>query len=307
MSTAVAYLAHARQRPNLSVQANAQVRRILFNGRRALGVEARVAGSSVVVHGGEVILSGGAFGSPQLLLASGVGPAEELRSLGIRVVHDLQGVGRNLRCNPSVNVPATVEAAEILPDAERPQAFLICSMPSSTERNDMSLMPRQVGQRLLVQCQLRSPDSAGEVRLVSADPDEPPLIRYGYLHERDLRRLREAVAMVIDLGGRPALGRWGLGARNRSELATDEWILATLHTPFHASGTCKLGPSTDATAVVDDESRVHGLLGLRVADISITPRTVRAGPAATAVMIGEHVAKLLDERASAGDSTGAPG
>ena len=162
------------------------------------------------------------------------------------------------------------------------------------EQNDISFMPRQLGTQMFVQCQLRLPVSAGELRLRSADPLAPPIISYRYLDTRDLAKLRDGVALMQELFAQPALKRWGIeaAALDREQL-TDGWILANMHTPYHASGTCKLGPANDPMAVVDETCRVHGVDGLRVVDLSITPLPVRAGPAATAIMIGTNGSRGL--------------
>ena len=292
MSTAVAYVTPARHRLNLSVRANATARRILFDGPRATGVEVKTADGIGVIRAAETILAAGVFGSPQLLLCSGVGPADMLRSAGVPLRHALDGVGSNLRCNPSINVPTTVEPTVRDPEAERPQVFLVYGTRSSAGRNEMSLMPRQVGERQFVQCQLRAPESVGDLSIVGPDPATSPKIRYGYLDREDLRRLREAIADTLEIGA-SGDSRLGLARRRSDERLTDSWIVSHVHTPFHASGTCRMGPSSDPGAVVDDQCRVNGIDGLRVVDLSITPRPVRAGPAATAVMIGEHVANIL--------------
>ena len=293
MITALAYLEPARARPNLTVRTGTTVRRIIFDRKRAVGVEVVTAGQSSVLRAKEIILCGGAFASPQILLASGIGPAEQLHSLGIEVVQDLPGVGRNLNCNPSIKVRAGVADEQ----AQKPQTFLVWSSRGPAERSDISFMPRQLGDQMFVQCQLRLPVSSGELRLRSADPLAPPIINYGYLDTRDVAKLRDAVGVVLELFAQPALKRWGVetSASDREQL-TDGWILANMHTPYHASGTCKLGPADDRLAVVDETCRVHGVDGLRVVDLSITPRPVRAGPAATAVMIGERAADLIARR-----------
>jgi choline dehydrogenase-like flavoprotein len=147
--------------------------------------------------------------------------------------------------------------------------------------------------RLLVQCSLRLPRSRGQLYLGSANPIAAPLITYGYLDAWDLSRLKEALRLSLELLHQPSVAAAGFRvAVSDGEILSDHWILSNLHTPSHACGTCALGRVSDG-AVVDGMCRVHGLDGLRVVDISIAPRSVRAGPGATAVMIGERAADLI--------------
>ncbi|MDE3100736.1 MAG: mycofactocin system GMC family oxidoreductase MftG [Chloroflexota bacterium] len=294
MSTALTYLAPARGRPNLEVRTHATALRLLFDRRRAVGIEVVQRGQTSRVFAGEVILCAGVFGSPQLLMVSGVGPAAHLRSLGIDVVQDLENVGTNLYCNPSLKVPAgpAERYAEAVSDTGgKPEMFVVYAAP---QRGDMSLMPRQVMGRMFVQCQLRRPFSRGGVRLRSADPSVAPAIEYGYLDAADAGRLRDAGRLVLELLRQRAFGPTGAVPTLASpEALTCDWVVANMHTPYHAGGTCALGVSAEEGAVVDGACRVYGIDGLRVVDLSIAPRPVRAAPAATAVMIGERAADLI--------------
>ena len=298
MTTALTYLAPARDRPNLTVRANTTVSRIIFEDHRAVGVEAVTDGESVVLRADEIILSSGVFGSPQLLLLSGIGPADDLRALGIDVVDDLPGVGKGLQCQPVVYISAPYNGSPgELPNTDV-QARLMYSSGVGPDRTDMALRARQSKIDFALQLTICLPESTGQVWLSSADPTEPPAIAYGYLASRDVERFKAGAAIMLDLLQEAPLNSW-VAPESLPQLDhfSESWVLNTLGTAAHALGTCRLGPSSDPRAVVDDQCRVHGIDGLRVADVSIAPRSFRAGPNCNAVMIGERVAGLISESA----------
>jgi choline dehydrogenase len=193
------------------------------------------------------------------------------------------------------------------PTAVEPQfqTVLHYSARGSTDPNDMMLLPVSALQHVLgVFCSVRLPHSVGELRIRSADAAIPPSIVYGYLDPRDLERMRASVRLTLELAEQPALKR-AVSSRvqppadiTESDAAMDRWILESLATSYHACGTCKLGPSTDANAVVDEHCRVRGVEGLRVVDLSIVPQSVRSGPHATVVMLAERAADLIKSAAA---------
>lgn len=311
-STALGYLAPARARPNLTIQADCHVRRILFEGVSAVGVEAEVAGASVTFYGREIILAAGAIGSPHLLLLSGVGPAADLQRLGIPVVGDLPGVGQNLRDHPQVL--ATVRTRAGVPInalAPRLQVGLRYTAHGSPLRNDMLLVPSSYATAAgvvtssqpigfyLVGC-LYLAQGAGALRLVSPDPTVQPALDYNYLAEPfDRARLRQAVQIMLELldhaDFRAIVAE--LVAPTPTDLATpaalDAWMLRTATTSHHSSSTCKMGPTSDSLAVVDQFGKVHGIDNLRVADGSIMPDCIRANTQVTCMVIGERIADFV--------------
>ena len=141
MSTALTYLNLARHRLNITVRGNVTTRKVLFDGKRAIGVEAESGGEVFTVEGSEVIVSGGTIGSPQVLLLSGVGPSKELESIGIDLVHDLPGVGKNLRDHPAAYMLFKGEGDP--PDIDTPsiQVGLRFSLPDSPTRGDFQMTP----------------------------------------------------------------------------------------------------------------------------------------------------------------------
>ena len=301
VSPADAYLVLARQRPNLDLNPEHQAERIIFEGTRAVGViGTRNTAGPFEVRGKEIILAAGGFESPHLLLNSGVGPAAHLQQLGIPLVADLPGVGKNLRCHPGVSV--LVRGGDLYrfsPDEPRLQTLLTFTAPGSGSRNDMMMSVAPSAGRFTVGVSVRLPASAGSLMLRSSKPADPPRIDYGYLALDDLARLRAGLVQVESLLSEPAmLGLAGdiiepvIGAGHfESEL--EDWILSRLGTAHHACGTCKLGSPGDPETVVDDRCRVVGVEGLRVIDASTIPQQVRAGPHATVLMLAERMAHLL--------------
>ena len=214
-STALGYLDQARHRLNLTLRSDCTVHRIIFDGNRATGVEVESGGEKFVLEGEEIILSAGAIGSPQLLMLSGVGPREQLSSLGIPVVVDAPGVGQNMRDHPGVWVTwRTKPGFELDGLAPRMQLTLRYTADGSPLRNDMKISMQSfatgrvnrggnrmepIGIRITGGIQLAA--GAGELRLTSTDPTVQPYLDYRYLEDEfDRERLREMVRLCIKLG-----------------------------------------------------------------------------------------------------------
>ncbi len=308
VNTAMAYLDPARHRLNLTIRSNALVNRVLLEGNRAVGVEVISEGQAFRVFGHEIICSAGAFGSPMLLMRSGIGPEDHLAEMGIETKHNLPGVGRNLRNHPVSGVIYRDVSMEPK-DSVLSLVFLRYTASGSDTPHDMSISVDNrwvfdgVPHTRLSAC-LEYARGAGRLTLTSADASAPPRLEYNYLQDLwDLARVREGVHLAIELAESPAL-KGMLDCRvapNDAEMASEEslnqWILENVTTGHHSSGTCKMGPTTDPMAVVDQYGRVHGLDGLRVADASIMPDVVRVNPNATCIMIGEKVSDFIRNRA----------
>ena len=306
VSTFIGYLKPSIHRLNLTVKGNAMVRRVLFDGKRAVGIEVESGGEIFRMEGREIILSCGAIGSPFILLHSGVGPAEELRSLGIPVLHDLPGVGENLRDHPSIQMWFRL-AEEHRESPFASQVGLRYTATGSKLRNDMFISPYpgevvngapHMGFRVILELAI----GAGKLSLASADPRENPQLDYRYLEDPwDLERLREGVKLGLRLSTSPPLDKFfeGRTIPQDSDVASDDaldrWILENVDTPHHSSGTCKMGPSSDALAVVNQYCGVHGIEGLRVIDASIMPDVIRANTNATSIMIGERAVEWIEQ------------
>ena len=315
MSTALTYLNPVRHRLNLTVKARVLVRRLLLAGKKVTGVEVESGGERFVVEAEEILLTAGAIASPQLLMLSGVGPAEHLRSLGIPVVQALPGVGQNLRDHPNIRVPVQVkEGFPLDPKAPRTQLALRYTATGSSTRNDIQIMQSSfsspiggdplAAEGIRFTCILELAVGTGELRLASTDPTVQPHLEYRYLEDPwDRQRLREAVRLCARLLEHPAykdIVETRL-APSDQELASDDaldaWMRQHVTTSQHISGTCKMGPASDPLAVVDQYCRVYGLEGLRVADASVMPDVIRANTNATTIMIAERVADFIRQRA----------
>ncbi|MFI1167233.1 GMC family oxidoreductase [Streptomyces sp. NPDC020801] len=324
-STAVAYLRPARERPNLSVLTGAQCTRILFDGERAVGVEVDRDGSTQELRcEREVVLSAGAYNSPQLLMLSGIGAADELAALGITPRVDLP-VGENLQDHPHLAVVhltdteslLTAETAENLRLLETEGRGPLTSnvgegggffrTTDGLDAPDVQIhaVPALFHQEGLgaatdhgfhIGAVLLAPTSRGRVLLRSALPSAKPRILHNYLTtEEDRATALRALRLVLDIVGRPALRE-----HRRADFLTpasdsDADLLAyarrELQTLYHPTSTCAIGP------VVDHELRVHGVAGLRVVDASVMPAVVRGNTNAPTIMIAERAADLIRGKA----------
>ena len=316
ISTSLAYLSQARHRLNLTMKANVTARRVLFEGQRAVGLEVESGGERFTVKGDQIVLSSGAIGSPHLLLLSGVGPAEQLRSVGVGLVHDLPGVGQNLRDHPNACVLWRAKGER--PDVQAPviQVGLRYTVEGSHLSNDVQISPTLLtsehrpahieinddGNYIGISAGLYLAVGAGELTLTSPDPDVQPFLNYNYLTEPfDRERMRRAIRDAIQLGEYPAFKELLIERVSptdedmASDDALDDWLMRSTGTSHHVSGTCKMGVASDPMAVVDQYGWVHGLKGLRVADASIMPDCIRANTNATTIMIGERIADWIQE------------
>ena len=307
-SSAMAYLPAARQRANFAIRAGATVHRIALAGGRAVAVEGVADGVPFRAEGGEIVIAAGGIASPQLLMLSGIGPSSALERAGVKVRHDLPGVGRNLRNHPVARLRfRRPDRAPDDPAVPPVQTLLAYSASGSPTRNDMQIWPdtssnggQAESSEVRLICCLESADSVGSMTLTSPDSAARPRIDYRYLEsDSDRRRLREGLRIAADLAGHESFA--GLVGERlapaddelASDSALDRWLLESVDTARHTSGACKMGPQDDPFAVVDDQCRVHGIDRLRVVDLSITPNVVRAPTNATAVMLGERMAALM--------------
>lgn len=331
-SAAAAYLHPVMDRPNLKVETNAHATRILFDGKRATGVEFRRGKNTLRVGARrEVILSGGAFASPQLLMLSGVGPGEALKKHGIEVRHTLDGVGENLhdhidfvlawkspdstllgigpagglhimrqvlqwrRDGTGMVASPGAEGGAFLktrPDLERPDVQL--HFVSAIVDDHARKLHLGYGYSCHV-CVLR-PRSRGTVALSSADPMTAPLIDPGFLtDEHDMATLMRGAKLTRDIMMAPPLDKWrGKELYTRDGMSDEEWesqIRSRADTVYHPVGTCRMGK--DAKAVVDPQLRVRGLEGLRVADASVMPNVIGGNTNAPTIMIAERAADFV--------------
>ena len=314
-NTSFAYLDPVRGRRELTVVGDALVDRVLFDGTRAVGVGAITADGRKDFHADLVVLSSGAYGTPEVLLRSGIGPARELRALDIDVVADAPGVGRGLHDQPAIELAfhAGGELADALDDfavvgwLPEEQAIAKLATPQSDGPFDLHVYPwvepdSASRWRCVLPVALLTPASRGAVRLRTSDPTIRAEIDHRYLSDdagHDLTRMAWGLRWISDLGG-GRLAAW-LGTAIdplpdlSDDIATEAWIRSRHGHYWHPGGTCRMGGEGDPHTVVDGAGRVAGVSGLRVADASIFPSIPRATPALPTVVIGERMADILIE------------
>ena len=302
VSTNDAYLEPNRERPNLEIRGDVQVARVLFEGTRAVGVEAVVDGEVVVFRGAEVVVSGGAIHTPAILQRSGVGPAALLRSLGLDVVADLP-VGEGLQEHAGVACLVTLdEPMEYGDNPVRGQVCVRFTTGVGDEVNDgMIAVTGALGIGVPVGglCGWANRvTSTGSVRITSTDAFTDPDVDFNMLStDDDLRRMRRVVDELAAMAAQPEIAKIASsvlisGVLPAADFAMSdsefkEFMTATVMDTVHATSTCAMG------SVVDPEGRVLGLEGLRVADTSILPWTTRANTNLTAILVGEKIAEAM--------------
>jgi len=327
-----AYLNSACKRANLSVMTGAHAIQVLMEKGRAVGIAyVRNGVSEEARADGETILSGGTINSPQLLLLSGIGAADEIRQTGIQPVHDLPGVGKNLQDHVMVSVgylctqPVSLASAESVPNLLKyfllkrgplvsnvAEAGIFLRTRSDLVEPDLQLLfgpayyvnhglsPRKehcfgFGPTLV------TPESRGEISLRSTNPQQPPAIRANYLSTgADMRVVVHGVRLSRQLAHSKAFATYrgdelhpGTNAQTDAEIA--EFVCREAETLYHPVGTCKMG--NDSMAVVDARLRVRGIEKLRVVDASIMPRIIAGNTNAPTIMIAEKAADMIREDA----------
>ncbi|HRH85499.1 MAG TPA: GMC family oxidoreductase N-terminal domain-containing protein [Rubrivivax sp.] len=334
-SSSRAFLHPVLQRPNLNVFDDALVERIRVQGQRAVGVTLRRHGQTIELDAGtEVVLCGGTVNSPQLLMLSGIGPGS-LSALGVRVQHELPGVGHNLQDHPTVSLAVTNPSAESYalswrtaprvalaplryafghrgmlasnaaeaggfirtrPDLGRPDVQYTFMVGM---KDNPRTLPRKHG--YFLHMAVLRPTTRGRIELASRDPAAKPVLHPEFLEDRrDVETLMRAMHEARRIVSMPALARLSgdellPGPAIVDDAALEGFIREGVATTYHPVGTCKMGPASDPMAVVDPQLRVHGLQGLRVADASIMPNLVGGNTSAPSMMIGERAAQFILE------------
>ncbi len=309
-SAALAYLDPARGRPNLSIVPDALADRVLIDKGRARGVVVQTPAGPGVIEADAVVLASGAYGSPAILLRSGIGPADELRALGVDVVADLAGVGRNLVDHPAVHVRLTASdelAARLAADDARGILTHVQSKLKAASSRcadgtfDLHVLPnvgwdrdaagRPTGRHpiSLIPVVLK-PSSHGVVRLQSADAGTVPAIDqrlFSDEHGNDAAVLADGVELARAVAASEPLRSLLAGP------AAPDALPGAAFTLYHPAGTCRMGRCGAADAVVDSDGRVQGVDGLRVADASILPTIPRANTHLTVLAVAEAIAERL--------------
>jgi choline dehydrogenase len=326
-SAAVAYLHPAMERANLTVMPYMQVQRVLFEGTRAVGVQASRLGEVQELRAErEVILCGGAYNSPQLLMLSGVGPAEHLTLREVEVLLDRPAVGQNLSDHP---------ATQLVWTTPEPQSLLLALEPAALQQYEATQtgpfasnlaeaggfarvgrdapapdvqfhvapvhivdegMSDPEGHGVWVSPCLLTERSRGSVRLASNDPTAKPIVHNDfYSAGDDLQRMIEALRLTLEICAQPALQPYCAEPFTTPDGDTDEALRAhvarTTFAIYHPVGTCRMGE--DADAVVDSQLRVNGVEGLRVVDASVMPVVPRGNTNAPTIAVAERAADLI--------------
>ena len=330
-STANAYLKPARARRNLTVVTRALTHKILLRKSRAVGVEYTIGEQKLTAHAGEIILSAGAIGSPQLLQLSGIGPAAVLQNAGVEVRHELPGVGENLQdhlefyfqyqCKQKITLNAKLNWRSKLFIGARwvlfksglgatnhfeSCAFIKSKPDASAPDIQYHFLPGAMrydgraafsGHGFQVHVGHNKPQSRGFVKINSAVPLAKPKIQFNYLaDEHDREGFRQCVRLTREIIDQPAMDAYrGMeiqpGEAVRSDAEIDAFIRAHVESAYHPCGSCKMGE--DRQAVVDAELRVRGLDGLRIADASIFPVIPNGNLNAPTIMTAERAADLI--------------
>jgi choline dehydrogenase len=330
-SAAVAYLHPAMERANLTVMPYMLVRRVLFEGTRAVGVQASQLGQIQELRAErEVILCGGAYNSPQLLMLSGVGPAEHLTMREVEVLLDQPAVGENLSDHP---------AAQLVWTTPEPQSLLLALEPAALEQYEATQTGpfasnlAEAGGFARVDADAPAPDiqfhvapvhivdeglsdpeahgvwvspcllterSRGSVRLASNDPTAKPIVHNAFFSDPaggDLQRMIAGLRLTLDICSQPAMKPYCAEAFNTPESDSDDALRAhiarTTFAIYHPVGTCRMGE--DPGAVVDTQLRVNGVEGLRVIDASVMPTVPRGNTNAPTIAVAERAADLIRE------------
>ncbi|MAM68343.1 MAG: dehydrogenase, partial [Rhodospirillaceae bacterium] len=334
-SAAVAYLRPAMKRPNLTVLTKKLVHKVVLEGNKAVGVEYSPDGGGPLITVSaerEVIVSGGVINSPQLLMLSGIGPADHLKEHGIGASIDLQGVGQNLQDHLSVGVEYerigdgpfvdTLRWDRLLMSMAQAYFFgtgFATEMPGpltgyiktkeDLPQPDLQLLARFIPPEsqpwfpgykpkpkdaFMVRPVVLHPKSRGELKLASANPADHALIYQKFLSEpEDRALLREGIDIVKEIAGQKPLDAFRGPEIQPADESLDDFIKRTAWTVHHPLGTCKMGPDGDDTAVVDPEMRVRGAENLRVIDASIFPDMLGGNINAPTIAFADRAADLL--------------
>jgi len=333
-SAASAFLKPVRDRENLTVVTEAMTTRILFEKKRAAGIEYIRNNEKVQSWAAkEVIISGGAINSPQVLMLSGIGPGEYLKKFNIPVVADLPGVGQNLQdhldailyneCSQPITLFSQTKPLNMLKTGleymffkkglgrgQGLEAGAFVKSRSDLETPDLQMHfisaimydhARVPSDRHGYSCHicLLRPESKGHIGLKSNDPFEHALIQANYLTaENDIKAMREGVKIVRNVFAQKAMDPYRgpelqPGAHIQRDDQIDAWIRKNAETIYHPVGTCKMGTAGDEMAVVDGELKVRGVEGLRVIDASVMPTLVGGNTNAPTIMIAEKASDMI--------------
>jgi choline dehydrogenase-like flavoprotein len=293
VTTVDAYLPSGRTLPNLTIRGDSGVGSVVFDGTHAVGVRL-VDGA--VIEAGWVVLCGGTYGSPPILMRSGVGSAAHLREVGLTVTVDLPGVGANLADHPQVVVDCGYTGAARAAPVLHSIATFHSAGRSTRETPDLMLWlaDPEEDASFAIEVLLLRPRSRGTVRLRSADPTDPPIIELPHLSDpADAERLAEGYRRALAVANRPELRRLCTGPAPAEPDDLDALIRAEEYSIPHVVGTCAMGPRPEDGAVVDVFGGVHGTERLSVVDASIMPDVPSGFTHVPTIMIAERLSEHL--------------
>jgi choline dehydrogenase-like flavoprotein len=304
MNTGIAYLSQeVRRRPNLTIRGHVEIDSVIFDGHRASGVR---SADGEHISAGQVILSAGAYGSPAILMRSGIGPASHLRELGIPLVVDAP-VGKRLKEHPFYyNVYALrPEAKSMTPAA----GAIVWTRSSEAAPDELDLhisgthifdpVRSPTGGAIVLACAVTLPRSLGSIRLASRDPRAMPIIRFNFFKDpSDLRRMMEAVRLSRRIGRKAPFRdvvefEIAPGTDVMEDAALEKAVIAQVDGYSHPTSSVPMGGPDDKDAVVDPDGAVRGVSGLHVIDASIMPDIISAPTNLTTMMIAEAISRKL--------------
>jgi len=329
------YLEPVKERKNLNIFSNSFVEKIIFDGKKAIGIEVKIKNKVEKIYAEkELILSGGSINSPHLLMLSGVGDAAHLKGKGIKVTHDLKGVGKNLQDHLETYVQQECKTSDTLYKYTKLipkvlagiQWFLSKSGPcsqsyleaggfarSSSKRETANIQfhffpsfvidhglvnPKSHGYQL--HASPNHPKSRGSITLNSSDPYDYPKILFNYLEDDDdLKQTRECIKVARKILSQNSLSKYagkeiGPGSEAQNDEALNEYIKSKAETAYHPCGTLKMG--IDDMAVVDENLKIRGLHNIRVVDASVMPEIPSANLNAPTLMIAEKASDLISNK-----------
>ena len=297
VTTVDAYLAPDSRPSNLAVRADSMVARVVVEAGRAAGVEL-IDGTEI--RAGWIVLAAGTYGSPTILMRSGVGPSEHLAGLGIEVQVELSGVGANLADHPAVELDSGWRGPATPGPILHSIATFRSSWASTGGAPDLMIWisdPEGDEPGLWFDPVLLKPRSRGSVRLRASDPTASPRITLPEVRDpADVDRLVEGYRLGLQLANRPEIRRLSMGSPPVEPSTPEEWrrrVLENAYSIPHVVGTCRMGPSPDGGDVVDALGRVHGVERLSVIDASIIPDAPSGFPHVVTIMLAEHLSEKL--------------
>lgn len=324
VSTALGYLSQSRHRMNFTLRSHCTVKKLIVTKNKITSIEVESGGDLFQVEAETVILSAGSLANPKILMLSGIGPAENLKSCGIKPLLNLKGIGKNLQDHPQNFVHAKVKSLKSLDTSSpRLQVALRYSSRESKLTDDMmmwmgsyaingdyrdilssgtsdnKLQVEVTGIQITISLYLAT--SRGSVTLNPANPNGNPVVNLNLLHtDSDVSRMAEGVEIASEIMESPSLENIVEGRTSppdgifNDKSQFHKWLRSSTTTGNHLTSTCAMGIASDEFAVVDESCRVFGLDNLYVADASIMPKTVRANTNVTTMMIGERLADFLN-------------